>query len=95
MLLLQTQISGTLDALAICAWLLGIIVILIGVIWRSNESKAAERHKDILSLIEGVNNRQNHIEDKLRVQEYDIIALKTIVKLLQGKTITLHDDEKN
>jgi hypothetical protein len=94
-MLLQTQVSGTLDALEICAWLLGVIVILIGVIWRSNESKASERHQDILNLIKDISNRQDGIEDKLRIQEYDIIALKTIVKLLQGKTITLHDDEKN
>lgn len=94
-MLLQTQVSGTLDALEICAWLLGLIVVLIGIIWRSNESKASERHQDIMTLIQGISNRQDHLEDKQRIQEYDIIALKTIVRLLQGKTITLHDNEKD
>lgn len=86
-MLLQTQVSGTLDALAICAWLLGVIVILIGVIWRSNESKAnerhqdilnkaTERHQDVLNLITGLNNRQNDLEENQRAQKDELLAQK-------------------
>jgi hypothetical protein len=48
-----------------------------------------------MNLIQGISNRQDNLEDKQRSQEYDIIALKTVVRLLQGKTITLQDSEKD
>lgn len=94
-MLLQTQISGTLDALAICAWLLGIIVVLIAFIWRSNDVKSNERHQDLINLIKEINTRQNGFEDKLKTHDHDIVALKTVVRLLQGKKITLQQDEEN
>jgi hypothetical protein len=101
-MLLQTQVSGTLDALEICAWLLGIIVILIGVIWRSNESKSAERHQDILKLITGIADRQDELEQIQRAQQneilsqkFELIALRGLVNLIQGKPVNFHHDEKN
>jgi hypothetical protein len=108
MLLLQTQVSGTLDALEICAWLLGIIVVLIGVIWRSNESKAGERHQDLLKLINNINARQDQLDlrqdqlqefqrnqqTELLSTKYELTTLRTVVNILQGKPIILHSDEE-
>lgn len=101
-MLLQTQVSGTLDALEICAWLLGLIVVLIGVIWRSNESKATERHQDILNLITGIANRQDHLEQLQRShhtdlveQKYELAALRAVVNLIQGKPVNFQTFEKD
>lgn len=95
-MLLQTTVSGTVDAVQVGIWiaggLLGLIVVLIAVIWQDNKAQAAHRHNDLLSLINKLDMRQEKIEDRqnksdkrMTKQEWRMVAMNTALNMLQGK----------
>lgn len=95
MILLQTQVSGSFDAIAIAMWaiggMLGLIAVLIGVIWQDNKANGEKKHQDLVTLIDKLDSRQDKLDEKQQEQAFQLIALDTTVKLLQGQPIDLQN----
>ncbi|GAA4299361.1 hypothetical protein [Nibribacter koreensis] len=93
MILLQTQVSGTLDTVSIGTWMIGgllaLILILIGVIWQDNKAQSLSKHQDLVTLIDKLDGRQDELDHKQRIQELQLHTLDVAIKMMQGHPIDL------
>lgn len=95
MILLQTQVSGSFDGVAVAMWMIGglllLIVTLIAVIWQDNKTQSASKHTDLVNLITKLDGRQDKLDERQQVQAFQIIALDTAVKIIQGHPVDLNN----
>lgn len=88
-LFLQTQVTGTVDTVSLGTWIIGGLLSLIAglliYIWQDNKAQSETKHKDIVSLINRLDARQNELEKKQEVQRLQIIGLNGTINRIQGK----------
>jgi hypothetical protein len=90
-LLLQTQVSGTVDTVALGTWVIGgllsLILILIAFIWQDSKTQADNKHRDLLNLMNKLNDRQDKLEEKQAAQAFQIAALNAVINVIQRKPV--------
>ena len=98
MLLLQTKVTGSLDTVQFGMWVIGgmlaVIVGLIIAIWQDNKKQAESKHTDLVTLIDKLDSRQDKLDDEQRQQAFQLIALDTTIKVMQGHPIDLNNLHK-
>lgn len=81
MLLLQTQLSGQLDTVALGTWAIGslltLIAVLIAFIWQDSKAQAETRHRDIIALIDRIMARTEKLEEEQQNQKLQIVKLES------------------